>query len=336
MYSFSWHQPFRWLVAMISQRLLDGKEMSYRRVQTIAGKGDAAGRFKQSLRGIAVDTIDNVYLVGDSSLKVFSSEGKLLRHWPTARQGFSVAVDLNDDVYVGEPGQVEIFSPKGVLKQTWHNVEKLGLVTAIGMSGQHVVLADAKARRIRKFNRSGKFLADIGNDKRGRGFHVPNGHLDFVLGTDAVLHVTHSGRHRVERYTLEGKRLGHFGRFTGQDPVGFTGCCNPTNLSLLPNGEVVVTVKARPAVKRYDAAGKLVSMFGEKDFDPACKNMDLAVDSKGRVYVIDTVSLCVYVYADADVPVSSQPTEAEGRSRTGVMSPAMSPATSPSSKAVKP
>ena len=39
----------------------------------------------------------------------------------------------------------------------------------------------------------------------------------------------------------DGELLGRFGRFDGQDPAGFPGCCNPTNVALGPGGEVVVT-----------------------------------------------------------------------------------------------
>ena len=37
-------------------------------------------------------------------------------------------------------------------------------------------------------------------------------------------------------------------------------------------------------------------MIADDVFDPRCKNMDLAVDSKGRVFVIDTVRLQIHVF----------------------------------------
>jgi hypothetical protein len=59
---------------------------------------------------------------------------------------------------------------------------------------------------------------------------------------------------------------------------------------------VYVTEKAGPRAKVYDAEGELLAVIADDVFDPRCKNMDLAVDSKGRVFVIDTVRLQIHVF----------------------------------------
>ncbi|MFQ5807349.1 MAG: hypothetical protein ACE5I3_12955, partial [Phycisphaerae bacterium] len=144
-------------------------------------------------------------------------------------------------------------------------------------------------------------------DNRMRGFLVPNGHLDFAVDAGGVIHAANPGKHRVERYTPEGKLLGHFGRFDGRDPAGFGGCCNPTNIALTRQGLIVVTEKAGPRAKVYSADGRLLAVMGEDDFDPTCKNMDVAVDSSGRIYVIDTARLHICVYAPDKPDVTIQP-----------------------------
>ena len=53
--------------------------MEYRPAHRIGGKGTAAHQFKEELRGIAIDDHDRIYAVGDKAVKVFSSDGKLLR-----------------------------------------------------------------------------------------------------------------------------------------------------------------------------------------------------------------------------------------------------------------
>jgi hypothetical protein len=50
-----------------------------------------------------------------------------------------------------------------------------------------------------------------------------------------------------------------------------------------------VTEKADPRVKVYDAGGRLLTVIASVEFDVNCKNMDLAVDRGGRVWVADTV-----------------------------------------------
>jgi sugar lactone lactonase YvrE len=129
-----------------------------------------------------------------------------------------------------------------------------------------------------------------------KGFLIPNGVLDFGVDAKGILHAANPGKHRVERYTPEGKLLGHFGRFDGRDPAGFTGCCNPTNVAVTDGAHVWVTEKAGPRAKVYDAGGKLLEVIAADVFDPNCKNMSIAAGSRGRVYVADTVKLRIFVF----------------------------------------
>jgi sugar lactone lactonase YvrE len=262
----------------------------------IAGRGSAAHQFKETLSGIAVDPDDRIYAVGDSVVKIFDAQGELLRQWPTSVPGASVAIDDNGRVWVGQWRQVEIFDGQGKLSDTWRDPEGLGLVTAIDPGGDDVFFADATVRWVRRYDRDGRFLNNIGSQHRKGGFHIPNGVLDFAIDGDGTLHVANPGMHRVERYKPDGELLGHFGRFDGRDPQGFSGCCNPTNLTLDGAGRVVVSEKAGPRAKVYSPDGRLLAVVADDVFDPGAKNMDLAVDSRGRIYVVDTVKLEICVF----------------------------------------
>lgn len=270
--------------------------MQYSQVQVLAGKGAEADRFSEALRGLAVDRRDFVYAAGDQEIKVFESGGRLLRRWRTAKPGFAVAVSGDGRVFSGQPGQVEIFDGAGRLQATWRDEQRLGLVTAIGFSTGNVFLADARDRCIRRYDASGKYLNDIGNDNRMKGFLIPNGVVAFGVDAKGVIHSANPGKHRVERYSAEGALLGHFGRFDGRDPAGFTGCCNPTNVTVTGGSMVWVTEKAGPRAKVYDAEGALLAVIASDVFDPNCKNMSIAAGSRGRVYVADTVKLQIFVF----------------------------------------
>jgi sugar lactone lactonase YvrE len=272
---------------------------AYVPVHRFGGKGSAAQQFAETLRGIAIDAADHVYAVGDSTVKVFDAEGGLLRAWKTAQPGLCVAPDGDGRVWVGQWQQVEIFDATGTLVDTWHEPETLGLVTAIGFGGEDVFLADARARWIRRFDRKGTLLNNIGDRHRKGGFHIPNGVVDFAIDGEGILKVANPGMHRVESYRADGELLGHFGRFGGQDPAGFPGCCNPTNLTLDASGRVIVSEKAGPRVKVYDPDGTLLAVVADDAFDPGAKNMDLAVDSAGRIFVADTARLEIRVFAPA-------------------------------------
>ena len=81
-------------------------------------------------------------------------------------------------------------------------------------------------------------------------------------------------------------------------PLGVVGMIYEArpNVTVDAAGRVVVTEKAGPRAKVYGAAGELLAVVAERTFDPGAKNMDVAVDSTGRIYVADTVRLEVRVF----------------------------------------
>jgi sugar lactone lactonase YvrE len=293
--------------------------MPYRKVHVIAGRGAEPDRFSVALNGICVDSKGLIYAVGDSKVKVFDGLGRLQGWWPTEIPGYCVAVRDDSSVYIGEAGQVEIFDASGKRISTWRDAERLAFVTTVGFFKDSVLVADAKDRCIRRFDAAGRWLNDIGKSNRTKGFLIPNGHLDFAIDAQGIIHAPNPGKHRVERYTLNGELLGHFGRFGGRRPEDFPGCCNPTNLALTTQGHVVVTEKAGPRMKVYDADHRLIAMVGSEEFDANCKNMDVAVDSQGRVYVVDTVAASIVVFAplegDGIAPGTPPPTAEQGETQ---------------------
>jgi len=273
--------------------------MQYRHTQSISGKGAAPDKFTATLRGITVDDHGQLYAAGDTEIKVFDAGGALKKRWPASRPVHSVAVASDGMVYAGEIGQIELFDQSGKLVNTWRDEKLLGRVTAIGFTKDSVLVGDAADRAIRRFDRAGKFINNIGKDNRVNGLLIPNGVVDFAVDPHDIIHATNPGKHRIERHTPEGKLLGYIGRFDGIDPAGFTGCCNPTNVAI--GGQIFTTEKAGPRVKAYDFAGNLLAVIATDLFDANCKNMSIAVDARGRVYVVDTVRLAIHVFEPVNV-----------------------------------
>jgi hypothetical protein len=286
--------------------------LRYRHARTIASG------FRGSLRGITVDLRDRLYAAGDAEIRVFEGDARA-RRWGTAGPVHTVAIATDGRVFAGESRQIEIFNPSGRLLDTWRDADRLGRVSAIGFSNGDVLAGDSHGRAIRRFDAAGRFLNDIGLNNRTQGFVVPNGVVDFGVDRSGIVHAANPGKHRVERYRPDGELLGHIGRFGGLDPAGFSGCCNPTNVCVVDGGpdrlrqgygesaealrakaeglhdesalRVYTTEKGGPRVKVHDARGALLAVVADTGFDPNCKNMDVAVDSRGRVHVVDTVRL---------------------------------------------
>ena len=253
-----------------------------------------ATHFAYTLNGLALDRAGLLYAAGDSAIEVFYPTGRLVRRIPTARPVLSVAVADDGSVYTGHQGEIEVFTADGKAIRTWREPNLLGKVTQIGFFQNNIFVGDVFDRSIRRFDRHGKFQNNIGKDNPLGGLAVPNGIVSFSIDTQGIIHAANPGKHRVEKYTMEGALQGHIGRFDGIDPAGFTGCCNPTNVAVVPNA-IYVTEKANPRAKVYDAAGKLGAVIADKVFDPNCKNMSIAADRQSRVYVADTVKRSIFV-----------------------------------------
>ena len=268
--------------------------MQYRQVAVIGGKGAGPGQFAASLRGIAVDAAGNIYAANDSQITVFDAARRLRRRWSTSQPVHSVAVAGDGAVYTGQIRQIEIFDRAGKLVRTWRDEALVGRVTAIGFVDGGVLAGDATGRAIRRFDSNGKFRNNIGTDNPLNGLLIPNGVVDFGVDAHGIIHAANPGKHRVERYTPAGELLGHIGRFHGTDPAGFGGCCNPTNVAV--RDRIYVTEKAGPRAKVYNFSGELEAVIAAGVFDANCKNMSVAVDRRGRVYVGDTVKLAIFVF----------------------------------------
>ena len=265
--------------------------MQYRQFVTIASQ------FSNTLTGVAVDPHGQLYASGDSEIRSFDAAGHIAQRWQTSRPVLCVAVASDGAVYAGEERQIEIFDRAGKLLHTWRGPKLAGRITAIGFTGDSVLAGDTWDRAIQRFDRTGKFLNTIGKDNPVNGLLIPNGVVDFAVARNGEIHAANPGKHRVERYAPTGELLGHIGRFDGNDPAGFTGCCNPTNVAV---GAALYTAeKGAPRVKAYDFQGALLAVIASGGFDPNSKNMDIAAASNGRVFVADPVQRAIFGFEPA-------------------------------------
>ena len=201
-----------------------------------------------------------------------------------------------ETIWIGLQGAIARFDREGRPLGRIEDGEKLGLITGLAAARNLLFAADATNRTIHLFE-EGVWQREVGADVNTRGFMIPNGILDLVLDPKSeTVVVAHPQKHRVERYDLQGKLLGKFGRFGMQEPGDFGGCCNPTNITATVDGRIVVSEKAPPRVKVYSAEGEFLSMGGEDVFDPNTKNIDLAADSRGNLYAADPLTCMIEVF----------------------------------------
>ncbi len=263
----------------------------------MAGLGE--GRFLRSLAGLAVGPGDRIHVLADGQVKVFEAGGALVEAWAAPAGASAIAVGPDGRVYLGAGGRVEIREPGGAPAGGFAagDAGKPAAITAIRLAGEEVLVADAAARFIRRYDRSGSPRGEIGTRTKTGCFILPNRSLDFAVDGEGLIRSTDTGRHQVSAWALDGSPRGAFGKFGATNPQDFVGCCNPINVAAGPAGEIVTAEKAISRVKVYTGEGRLLAVIGPEHFDPACTSIPVAVDSKGRVLAADPVRRRVQVFA---------------------------------------
>jgi len=275
----------------------------FRREERPASKTRAIRSELEGITSVAVGADGTVYAGGSFGVKLFDTGWQLSGGWATPKTVNALAVGRDGTVYVAYENQVEKFSKDGRSLLVWGkggcDRDDFALLSGIAVSDADVFVADSGARMVYRFTEDGQLLNEIGRrdaGPEGKGLLVPGSCLDCAVW-GGVVYVNNPGCWRVEKYDLTGRLLGAWGKGGWKDDE-FPGCCNPTNLTVLPGGEIAVAQKGVPRIKVFGQAGKLVAVLGKGVFAPESRGIDLATDSQGRIYAVDRVARCVRVFEE--------------------------------------
>lgn len=264
------------------------------------------------VRGIATGPDDAVLVVGDDKLLILDGAGQRQRE--VLVKGTPTCVAAADQYYVGVDARVEIYDSQGDKLGVWEEgFNEESVLTSIAVGEEDVFVADAGNRIVLRFEREGRLLNRIGdpNEEQGvLGFVIPSPYFDVATGDDGLLRVANPGARRIETYTPDGDLLGQWGQ-ASSDIEGFFGCCNPSHFVLLPDGRIMTSEKGIPRIKVYAGRGELKCVVAEprqlahsdtvatetRD-EHQLKAFDIAVDSTGRVLVLDPTSGNVRVFQE--------------------------------------
>jgi sugar lactone lactonase YvrE len=247
---------------------------------------------------VAVGAAGVIHALGDGDVRVFAANGGVARAWKAPEQAACLTVAPDGRVLVGAPGRVEIYGAAGN-RVGGFAVGEAGQpagVTAVKVFRDMIVVADASARLIRRYDANGVERGLIGNQHKTGSFMIPNRSLDLDVDSAGVVYATDTGRHQVTTWKLDGTPVAAFGRFGQAKPEDFVGCCNPVNLAVAPDGSVVTGEKAVARVKVFGPDRALLAVIGPEHFDPMCIHIHLAVDSSGRIIAADPVRRTITIF----------------------------------------
>lgn len=204
-----------------------------------------------------------------------------------------ITADGNDRVYVADWGGrcIHFFDFKKK-KYDRYGTTKLGpLVSPIGVAldgAGLLYITDSMLRRVFVFSGSKNTLV-IG-DKNS--FQRPTGIA--VNAAEKRLYVVDTLGHRVDVFSLEGKKQSSFGgRGTGPGEFNY-----PTHIALDRSGTLYVMDTLNFRVQVLDKEGKFLSQFGGTGTGIAdlAKPKGIAVDSEGHIWVSDELRNSIQVF----------------------------------------
>ncbi len=255
----------------------------------------------ENATAIFVDQADALYVAGDHSVRVFDLEGRFVREISVENTPTCIAVGYGM-MAVGYRGHVTVLAADGASAleiaphggRTW--------ITGVALSSDAVYVADAGNRKLTSYGHGGWINWEIGSSDPERhipALSVPSPHLEVAVDSGGDVWLNNPGRRSLQRHSSDdGALLSSFGR-SSNDLDGFSGCCNPTDFALLPDGRLVTAEKGIPRVKVYSAEGEFLSVVIPPDgFSGSVEGIGVSADSQARIAVLDPQRGVVQIYEE--------------------------------------
>ena len=240
--------------------------------------------------GVATDISDRIYVAGEKGVEIYDASGKRENAFSFDGTARCIRVDRHGLIYLGMQDHLEIFSKEGKKLSQWPPSGDDAIITSVAVTDADIFIADAGNKTVGRYDHSGNLQKKIGEkDPHDSipGFVIPSPWFDIAVGGDGMLWVVNPGRHCLEKFTRDGALISSWGKAT-MAMDGFCGCCNPSNFALLSDGSFVTSEKGIERIKVYSPAGDFSCIVAAPaSFNEGTRGLDLAVDSKNRIIVLD-------------------------------------------------
>jgi len=240
------------------------------------------------LRGIAFAN-NKLYLVEDYYLVIVSPEGEKLAKSELPESPICVTAS-STGIYIGFRNYIGQYNMNGRLVKNWEVLNGSTVLTSLAVTDSLLFAADAGNRRVLRYHTNGTLSGSFVGKRDSsdlHGFIIPSPYFELAINSDGELWVVNPGRHAFENYTFDGQFRG-FWENSAMTIDGFSGCCNPAQMAILPDGSFVTAEKGMVRIKIHKASGELLSVVAPPEmFATETHAPDLAVSPSGDIYALD-------------------------------------------------
>ncbi|NIA14152.1 MAG: hypothetical protein GWP08_08725 [Nitrospiraceae bacterium] len=263
------------------------------------------------LTALATSPEGRIYAAGTNAVVVYGLDGREIARHAINGSPTCLAVTADGEILLGMTDHVEVLHADGKPKARWPSLGERAHLTSIAANGEDIYAADAGNRVVVRFDREGNVVQHIGKADASKGipgFVVPSPYFDVTFDNTGTFWAVNPGRHGLESYRSSGALISAWYR-PSIEAEGFSGCCNPSHVAFRSDGSLVTTEKGLARVKLYSVDQKLVGFVAQPaTFHDSpmgafsCKLetplVDLAVDSKDRVLVLDANKNAIRIFEE--------------------------------------
>ena len=246
-------------------------------------------------------------------IRVISLDGSVKAEWPMPDDGpHPKMIHACDDgtVYVAGHGKMASYDKNGK-RLAMTDIDKLSgdksLAAGMFVSDEHVFLAVGTGNSMRATEDIYRFNRDLTDAKKIiEQQYGCCSHIDMQVMNGELL-IAENSRHRVNRFDLDGKSLGRWGKRDRTGIEGFAACCNPVNIDIGPGNILYTAESGIGRIKKYTPEGEFLGVVGYVDTTEFDRGSRLAAQTcyipievnkdASRVYVMDVRANLIRVLA---------------------------------------
>jgi hypothetical protein len=256
-------------------------------IRVYSPKGDLLKSLPLDIKPGAISVAKNgtIFVAGEGKVLKLDALGKVLASAasPVADSPVSISKEMEDMVKQSKrPFKEEMARMKTSLEQ------RRGDVTGVAVTDQDVFIAVPAPNdftyRVYRFDHELKNPKLVVEKLRGCC-----GQMD-IQAHEGKLWIPHNARHTVESHDRDGNQLSKFGKAGKVKATDFGGCCEPKNMRVLPNGDILAAESGPPTcVKRFSADGTFKGVVALSRAKGECVRVTVEVSPDGsRYYLLDT------------------------------------------------
>lgn len=194
-----------------------------------------------------------------------------------------------ETVYIAFGSYLSQYYADGRLIKKWDSPGEKTVITSVATKEDKVYVADAGNRRVLRYDTHGQLEGQFEGKREAddlHGFVIPSGYFDLAVYQDE-LWVVNPGMHALENYTDDGILRGYWEKIS-MKIEGFSGCCNPAQMTIDANGNFITSEKGVIRMKIYKPSGELIGVVAEPEkFADGIHAPEPVVTESGQIIALD-------------------------------------------------